>query len=93
MLRRCQGIVQGRVQGVGFRFYTRKVARKLGLGGWVINLLDGMVGFEVEGSSEKVEQFLESMRQGPPMADVDRVVISPDLASQAPAYQGFEIRF
>jgi len=55
----------GRVQGVGFRFYSVSKARQLGLTGWVRNLYDGSVEMEVQGEEQKIAaliQFLEQQR-------------------------------
>ena len=55
----------GRVQGVGFRYYSVHKARQLGLTGWVENLYDGSVEMEVQGTEEKIDQlvlFLDRQR-------------------------------
>lgn len=71
-------VVAGRVQGVGFRYYTRDAARREGLTGSVRNLDDGGVEILVEGEAEAVERFERAVRQGPPGARVDDVLV--DLA-------------
>lgn len=71
-------VVAGRVQGVGFRYYTRAAARREGLTGSVRNLDDGGVEILVEGEAEAVERFERAVRQGPPGARVDDVLV--DLA-------------
>ena len=48
----------GRVQGVGFRYYSVHKARQLGLAGWVQNLYDGSVEMEVQGKAETVDLLL-----------------------------------
>lgn len=48
----------GRVQGVGFRYYSVNKARQLGLTGWVRNLADGSVEMEVQGPEEKIDELL-----------------------------------
>lgn len=60
---RAHVFYSGRVQGVGFRFTTERVALELGLMGWVRNLPNGQVEIICEGSEEKIESFLESIRQ------------------------------
>lgn len=66
--------VRGRVQGVGFRFFTKENAESRGLTGWVRNRADGRsVEVEAQGSSEAVEGFLEDLRRGPSMAHVAEV--------------------
>ena len=66
--------VSGRVQGVGFRDHVRRVARGMGLAGFVRNEPDGSVTAEIEGERATVEAFVASLRQNPPrFADVDHV--------------------
>lgn len=66
--------VQGRVQGVGFRWFVREEARALGLRGWVRNESDGDVLLEVGGAFELVEQLMDAIRRGPPASRVDAVL-------------------
>jgi acylphosphatase len=68
-------IVTGRVQGVGFRYFTRDAARIEGLRGTVRNLDDGGVEIEVEGDAEAVLRFERSVRCGPGGARVDQVMV------------------
>lgn len=81
--------VSGRVQGVGFRWFTRKAARELGLAGQVRNLPDGRVEVEAAGDPERLEVFRERLRQGPPGARVDR--LDEQELQEVPAWDGFEI--
>ena len=83
--------IRGRVQGVGFRYFTRSAARKLGLPGWVRNEPDGSVQCEVQGPSDLVEQLLSVLRRGPSSGRVDDVRIEP-LAVAEPECETFEIR-
>ncbi len=62
--------VSGRVQGVGYRAFTRDVARKLGLKGFVKNLPDGRVEVYAEGDEEKLKALLEKLYHGPFLAKV-----------------------
>jgi acylphosphatase len=74
MEKKCiHAIVHGRVQGVFFRDYTRKEARRLGLGGWVRNLIDGTVEVLFEGAPEDVDRMLAWLHTGSPMAEVTAV--------------------
>jgi len=66
--------VHGRVQGVGFRWWTRSRALELGLAGHAANLSDGRVEVVVEGSREACEQLLTSLRSGVTPGQVTRVV-------------------
>jgi len=65
--------VSGRVQGVFYRAETAKVAKSLGLTGWVRNLPDGRVEIVVEGDEEALQQFQRWCRQGPPAARVEEI--------------------
>jgi len=65
--------VYGRVQGVGFRFYTQKKANELGICGHVRNRPDGSVYIEAEGEEEKLEMFLNWCEDGPSWAHVSKI--------------------
>jgi len=67
--------VSGRVQGVGFRFFTRDAARRLGLIGWVMNLAGGGVELEAEGEQSAIDRLIEELRQGPPLSRVTEVEV------------------
>src|SRR5437899_10867315 len=69
-------IVSGDVQGVGYRAFTQRVAKELGLSGWVRNLYDGRVQVEVEGPRAKVEELLARLRRGPSLAAVSDVSVT-----------------
>ena len=60
-----RAVVSGRVQGVGFRFFAERAAKKAGVFGWVRNLPDGRVETVVEGSDDAVERYLSEIRKGP----------------------------
>ncbi|MGQ0504936.1 MAG: acylphosphatase [Myxococcaceae bacterium] len=66
-------LIEGKVQGVFFRESARREATRLGLTGWVRNLLDGTVETVAEGPADKVETFVVWCHQGPPTAHVERV--------------------
>lgn len=83
--------VSGRVQGVGFRYTTQRVASGMGLDGWVRNRPDGTVEAWAQGGKEVVDRFLEFVEQGPPAArvtDIDTSVVAPD-----PGLSGFKVRY
>ncbi|MFX1378835.1 MAG: acylphosphatase [Promethearchaeota archaeon] len=65
--------VFGNVQGVFFRYTTRKIARTLGLNGYVKNMSDGTVYIEAEGPQDKLFELLEFSKQGPKHAQVEKV--------------------
>ncbi len=64
-------IVRGRVQGVGFRWWARSLARQLELHGSVRNLRDGSVELIAAGQAPAIEQLRSRLREGPPGARVD----------------------
>jgi len=66
--------VHGRVQGVGFRWWTRSRASELGLRGWASNLADGRVEVVAEGPKKDCERLLELLRGGTTPGHVDLVV-------------------
>jgi acylphosphatase len=66
-------IVEGRVQGVFFRYHTQKKASELGLTGWVRNRPEGSVEAIFEGEKKKVDQIIQWCRRGPSEARVTRV--------------------
>ncbi|MEM6945338.1 MAG: acylphosphatase [Pseudomonadota bacterium] len=69
--------VTGRVQGVGFRYWTRERATALGLSGWVRNEPDGSVSALIAGHGDAVEQMLSDFWGGPPPAAVEHVESEP----------------
>ncbi len=69
-VRGLHAFVSGRVQGVGYRAFTRGVARDLKLRGFVKNLPDGRVEVYAEGEEEDLRKFLESLWEGPFFARV-----------------------
>ena len=73
---RAHLFIQGRVQGVSFRYYTMQEARSLGLTGWVRNLWDGRVEVLLDGDEDAVEQMIKWCQQGPPPAVVENVEIA-----------------
>jgi acylphosphatase len=70
---RARLIIEGRVQGVFFRYHTQEMAVRLGLKGWVKNRPDGSVVAVFEGDREKVNQIIQWCHQGPSQAKVTKV--------------------
>lgn len=88
---RAHIIVEGWVQGVFYRAFTRNVAVMRGLDGWVRNLPDGRVEAVFEGSRELIEQALKECRKGPFGSRVDSIDVSWEPATGEAS--GFEIRY
>ncbi len=70
---RKRAIVSGIVQGVAFRAYTRSMARKLGVVGWVRNVPNGKVEVLMEGDEPDVAALAEWLKKGPSSAQVSEV--------------------
>jgi acylphosphatase len=74
--------IRGRVQGVGFRYWTRRTATARGLEGWVRNRRDGSVEAVFAGPKEAVADMIELCRRGPDGARVDSIeemAAGPDM--------------
>jgi len=66
----CEIKVEGRVQGVGFRYSAIQTARRLHVTGWVRNDYNGAVSLFCEGPQDSVDRFIDWCRKGPPGAHV-----------------------
>jgi acylphosphatase len=84
-------VVQGRVQGVGYRDYAQRQAGRLGLAGFVMNLNDGRVRARAEGPREVIEEFVRVLEKGPPLSRVSAVNVWWVPATGR--FAGFEVRF
>ena len=82
--------ISGRVQGVGFRAFTRSQAAVLDIKGWVKNLADGRVEVVIQGKKDKVTQMIKKLKKGPSFARVDDFEINDEEISN---FSDFEIRF
>ena len=87
---RAHIVVSGRVQGVLFRKHAQQEARVLGLGGWAHNRIDGKVEILCEGEKERVEEFIEWCKKGPPLAKVESVEV--EHKDHKDEFRDFEIR-
>lgn len=68
-------LISGSVQGIGYRYFIRSNARRLGLAGWVRNNPDGAVEALLQGEKEIIEQMIILCKKGPFLAEVKQVVI------------------
>ena len=83
--------IGGRVQGIGFRFYTRHMAGVYGVSGWVRNLADGGVEAEAQGTPEQLSRFEAELRSGPSGAQVADFTAT-EISDQDGSLNRFEIR-
>ena len=86
--------VSGQVQGVGYRYFAVRVARELGLKGWVRNVSDGRVEAYAAGPAHLLEDFEARLRQGPPAGEVrgvevEEVTFDKNVDARI---EGFDIR-
>jgi acylphosphatase len=70
---RLHAIVDGSVQGVGFRMFVQEHAQSMGLTGWVRNKFDGRVEVLAEGPRDRLEQLIDKLRLGPRSAYVTQL--------------------
>jgi acylphosphatase len=85
-----KALVMGKVQGVGFRYFTERVAEAMGLSGYVMNCREGSVEVVAEGERGALEEFLRRLTQGPSAARVEKVETA--WGPYTGAYRGFSIR-
>ena len=91
MKKRLECLIFGRVQLVMFRDFTKRKARSLGLTGTVENLKDGSVLAVAEGEEDKLNQWLEYIKKGPLLAEVERVETKwPEVTGE---FRDFKILF
>jgi len=82
--------VRGRVQGVGYRYFTQRIALRLGVRGWVRNLPNGDVEVYAEADGAILARFREELERGPTSSEVDAV--TEVAAARTDRYSSFEIR-
>ncbi len=81
--------IEGKVQGVFYRVWSKNVAKDLNIKGWIKNLDDGRVEAMLEGRREDVEELIERMKHGPDMAKVDK--INTKILESSEDFEGFAI--
>ena len=84
-------LISGRVQAVGFRWFARAAANRLGILGWVRNLPSHQVEAEGQGSTEALESFETELLRGPPGAQVTEFAVS-EISDEMDSVSGFVIR-
>lgn len=82
--------ISGLVQGVGYRFFVEKIARSLGIKGYVKNLWDGRVEVFAEADEKTLSELEAKLRVGPPTSDVSNVEV---VDMQIQGFKDFKITF
>jgi len=83
---------EGRVQGVGFRYTVKRIAKEYEVTGWVRNLEDGRVELLVGGESGEVDGFLDSLAESELAGFIKAVQQHPVAVAALAGLRGFEIR-
>jgi len=86
-----QVLFEGSVQGVGFRYTVRHIAKGFDVTGWVKNLRDGRVEMQVDGANDEVNAFLDAIMQSELRGHIKKHDNKP--LTDASAMRGFEIRY
>ncbi|MGH7264288.1 MAG: acylphosphatase [Candidatus Rokuibacteriota bacterium] len=84
-------VVEGQVQGVGYRAFAQRRAQDRGLTGYAVNLRDGRVRIRVEGDRESIGAYVRDLEAGPPLARVERVSVT--RLPYTGQYRDFAVRF
>ena len=90
-MKRIHVWVSGVVQGVGFRYFTIRQAREVGVSGWVKNTYDGKVEIIAEGEEWQLKEFTENVKVGPSHSSVSGVEVQEEKYQNE--FKEFEVRF
>jgi acylphosphatase len=82
--------VQGRVQGVGYRYFVQRVAGELGITGYTRNLEDGRVEVYAAGTAEQLSDLTGYLRKGPRLSGVRAI---EEMEAPVLQYSGFHIEY
>lgn len=88
---RAEILVNGLVQGVGFRYFVVRNAERLNLRGYVQNLYSGEVVTLVEGDKINIEELFNLLKLGPPHADVKNTIIK--WMEYKNEFKSFEVKY
>lgn len=83
--------IEGRVQGVGFRYFIMRNAEKMGLSGYVKNMPDGTVEIDAEGPEDKLKQLVQAAKKGPSAARVSNV--NAEWREKEKGYDSFSLKW
>ena len=84
-------IVSGKVQGVGFRYFSQMKAVQYGITGWAKNLADGSVEIVALGSKDQLDPFIEDLRVGNPFSKINNIEITENGITED--YHSFTIKY
>jgi len=84
-------IVEGHVQGVGYRVFVHRRAEALGLAGYVMNLRDGRVRVHAEGPRPLIEELRRLLEKGPPLSRVEQVAVR--WVPPSGRFTSFDVRY
>lgn len=84
-------IVSGKVQGVGFRYFSQMKAVQYGITGWAKNLADGSVEIVASGSKDQLDPFIEDLRVGNPFSKINNIEITESGVTED--YHSFTIKY
>jgi len=84
-------LIEGDVQGVGYRYFAQRRAQERGLTGYTVNLRDGRVKVRVEGDRDTIDAYVRELKAGPPLARVARFSVTP--VPYTGEYRDFRVRF
>lgn len=90
-LKRAKIIVNGLVQGVGYRYFVMRHAENLGLKGYTQNLFTGEVLTEIEGREILIKEFIDKIRIGPIKAHITNCFV--DWSECKNEFYRFEVRY
>ena len=86
-MKQLRVIISGRVQGVGFRYWTEDQAARRGLDGWVRNLTDGRVEAVFAGAEADVDDMIAACHEGPRLARVQKVAVFSHENAVGPGFR------
>ena len=81
-MKRIRILIEGRLQGMNFRYHTQQQGQKLGLSGFVRNLSDGRIEIDAQGDDESIEQMLAWCQEGPQSAQLKSILFRYDEPSE-----------
>ncbi len=84
-------IVSGKVQGVGYRYFSQMKAVQYGVKGWVKNLADGSVEVIARGENNQLEPFIADLRKGNPFSKINNLEITE--MDQLEHFHSFTIKY